>query len=325
MGDSAAALYSGPGETLRRGFLVGGALALAFLPAVLPGCELFHGVVEYVTTPCPFGTKHVVSTDSGTPGLKKLKEKWCEKTDDKGERNRHGPYVEMYESGYRKEIGQYREGRRVGTWMRWYPSNKASSTTVYDDGKPASFTAWHENGEKWEEGRFENGRPHGAWIRWHANGKKEFEGYYDHAAFDRLYTLWHDNGRKEEEGKYEKGVRQGLWIKWHRNGQKRSEILFENGKPDEWYKAWHENGQQAEQALFHHGKPEGIYTLWHDNGQKEEEGTYKDGMLEGAVTAWDREGHVWMKSEYHGGDLVERSGGEAPEGKGSGDFPAPSG
>jgi antitoxin component YwqK of YwqJK toxin-antitoxin module len=281
------------------------AVFLAWSAPVLSGCNFFHQVVEYVTTSCPFGAKQVVSTESGTPGLKKLTEKWCEKLDQHGERIRHGPYLEVYESSYRKEIGQYRDGRRVGTWMRWYPTNQPSSTTVYEDGKPATFVAWHENGQKWEEGRFEKGRPNGAWIRWHANGKKEFEGFYNHGTLDRLFTTWHDNGQKEEEGSYDDGVRQGMWTKWHRNGQKRSEILFHDGKPEDWYRAWHENGQQAEQALFQHGKPEGTYTLWHDNGQKEEEGTYKDGLLEGGVTAWDKDGHVWMKNEYRGGDPVE--------------------
>jgi len=28
-------------------------------------------------------------------------------------------------------------------------------------------------------------------------------------------------------------------------------------------------------------------------------------MLEGQVTAWDRDGHVWMKTQYKGGALIE--------------------
>jgi len=66
-------------------------------------------------------------------------------------------------------------------------------------------------------------------------------------------------------------------------------------------------GQQAEQALFHDGKPEGSYTIWHENGQKEEEGSYHDGVLEGQVTAWDKDGHVWMKTVYKGGSLVDEA------------------
>jgi hypothetical protein len=28
-------------------------------------------------------------------------------------------------------------------------------------------------------------------------------------------------------------------------------------------------------------------------------------VLEGQVTAWDRDGHVWLKTEYKGGALVD--------------------
>lgn len=286
--------------------------------------EILHELVDYATTPCPFGAHYVVSGESGTPGLRKLTEKWCEVKDEHGERIRHGPYFELYDSGAKKEVGQYQYGRREGTWKRWHANGRMDSISVYQDGKPQSFVGWHDNGQKWEEGRFDNGFKHGLWIRWHSNGQKEVETYYEHGTLERSYTVWHDNGQKQQQGEYKKGEREGLWTQWHANGQKRSEILFHAGKPDNWYRAWHENGQQAEQALFHDGKPEGSYTLWHDNGQKEEEGSYHDGRLDGQVTAWDRDGHVWMKTEYRGGSLVEDASDSAKEAPGPAEPPSAS-
>jgi antitoxin component YwqK of YwqJK toxin-antitoxin module len=312
----------------RRGgrFSRGATAALASLvAAALPACKtgVVHEVIEYTTTPCPFGTEQVVSTETGTPGLKKLTEKWCETKDAHGEPIRHGPYVEIYVSGAKELVGQYRNGRRDGTWTRRYPNGKVDAITVYMDGEPQSFVAWHDNGQKWEEGRFRDGFKEGPWIRWHGNGQKEFEAYYEHGTLDRVYTLWHDNGQKEEQGEYKHGIREGLWTQWHRNGQRRSEILFHNGKPDDWYRAWHENGQRAEQALFHDGKPEGSYTIWHDNGQKEEEGTYRDGVLEGQVTAWDKDGHVWLKTAYKRGSLVDEAAPDPQAGANPSEPPAP--
>jgi antitoxin component YwqK of YwqJK toxin-antitoxin module len=290
------------------------ALLIAAVSAAIAssGCKTLDTAVEsarkifvYVTTPCPLGTEYVVSTETGTPGLKKFTEKWCQRRDDHGERVRYGPYVELYEKGHKKESGQYAaDGKRDGSWSRWYAGGQLEAVVKYDDGKPISFSAWHENGMKWEEGGFDRGFKNGTWIRWYSNGQKEFEATYDHGVLDREYTLWHDNGQKQEHGVYKHGVREGMWVTWHPNGQRRTEILFHDDKPDDWYKAWHENGQPSEQALFHAGKPEGMYTIWHDNGQKEEEGSYHDGQLDGKVTAWDREGHVWLKTEYKGGALA---------------------
>ena len=272
------------------------------------GCKALqtaHDVFVYATTPCPYGTEYVVSTETGTPGLRKFAEKYCQARDAKGDAVRYGPYVELYEKGHKRESGQYADGKRDGGWSRWYPGGQVEAQIRYDHGKVVAFTAWHENGMKWEEGGFDNGFKNGTWIRWYSNGQKEVEATYDHGVLDRDYTLWHDNGQKQERGTYNHGIREGMWVKWHPNGQRQSEILFHDDKPEDWYKAWHENGRPSEPALFHAGKPEGMYTIWHDNGQKEEEGSYHDGQLDGKVTAWDRDGKVWLKTEYKGGALAD--------------------
>jgi antitoxin component YwqK of YwqJK toxin-antitoxin module len=290
----------------RRALLVAGLVATG----ALAGCKtegLVGELVEYATTPCPLGARYVVSKDSGTPGLKKLTEKWCQIEDESGEPVRHGPYGEWYESGAKAESGQYRRGLRDDTWTRWYPSGKVDAIIEYANGKPVSFVAWHENGQRWEEGGFVDGFKQGVWRRWYGNGQKELEASYEHGILAHHYTIWHDNGQRQEEGDYAKGAREGWWSAWYSNGQKRSDILFHEGRADDWYKAWHENGTQSHLALFHDGKPEGTYTIWHDNGQKAEEGTYHDGVLDGRITAWDRDGNVWLKTDYKGGLQVEGS------------------
>src|SRR5215467_1468252 len=114
-------------------------LALWTVASTATACKSdsgIHRVVEYVTTPCPFGTDQIVSADSGTPGLRKLMEKWCERVDDHGEHIRHGPYIEIYEGGGKREYGRFRDGKRDGTWSRWHPSGKIDAITLWDNGKP---------------------------------------------------------------------------------------------------------------------------------------------------------------------------------------------
>lgn len=283
-------------------------LASLFAP-VLDGCQkagdAVHTVVDYVTTPCPLGTKAVVSADTGTPGLKKLVERWCEEKGENAEPVRNGPYSEVYESGTKHEDGAYVHGKRDGAWTRRYGNGRPESIVTYAVGKPLSFQAWHENGQKWEEGYFTDGYKSGKWIRWHPNGQKEFEGSFEKGTLVGTYTLWHDNGRMQEQGVYKNGQRDGLWTKWHLNGQKQSELIYKNGKPDQVYKAWHENGAQFQEATFVDGQPEGKYTVWHDNGNKEEEGTYRNGVLDGPVIAYDKDGKQWMRNDYKGGSVVD--------------------
>src|ERR1051325_3878219 len=195
------------GSSKRKPWLLAALLAASAVTACKP-LEVALNVFHYATTPCPFGTEYVVSSDSGTPGLKKFTEKWCQTVDAKGDRVRYGPYVELYEKGHKKESGQYAEnGTRHGTWTRWYPGGQLEAVINYDHGKLFSFTAWHENGMKWEEGGFDKGFKQGTWCRWHSNGQKEIESSFDHGVLDHEYTAWHDNGQKQEKGTYDHGVR----------------------------------------------------------------------------------------------------------------------
>jgi len=59
---------------------------VAFFATVLCGCKggLKEQFVALVNA-CPLGTRYVESDGSDTPGLKMLKEEWCETTDEKGE------------------------------------------------------------------------------------------------------------------------------------------------------------------------------------------------------------------------------------------------
>ena len=290
------------------GWQSGVAILAALVSLVLDGCKIREAVqsaVDYVTSPCPIGTRAVVSSDTGTAGLKKLVEKWCVEKGENNEEVRHGPYAEIFESGTKRESGWYVHGQRDGEWTSRYGNGRPHTITTYVLGKPVSFTAWHPNGQKWEEGGFVDGSKQGTWMRWYPNAQKEFQSDYDKGTLAGHYTLWHDNGLKQEQGDYKVGQRDGMWTKWFEDGQKLSEILFRDGKPEGWYRSWHENGKPHEQAFFKDGVPEGTYTIWHDNGQKEEEGLYRNGVLDGEVVAYDRDGKPWRKSEFKGGAIVD--------------------
>lgn len=49
--------------------------------------------------------------------------------------NWHGRYVSYYENGQKKEEGQYKEGKKHGTWTRWDEKGKVLETVEYVEGE----------------------------------------------------------------------------------------------------------------------------------------------------------------------------------------------
>ncbi len=93
-----------------------------------------------------------------------------------GEELQHGPTREWYSNGQLRLAGQYKEGKRVGTFM-W----------------------WHENGRKQIEGQFLDGMKTGTWRWFHANGKRAIEGDYLQNVESGSWTWWDEFGALEDQ------------------------------------------------------------------------------------------------------------------------------
>lgn len=47
----------------------------------------------------------------------------------------HGRYVSFYENGQKKEEGQYKNGKKHGTWTKWEDNGKVLETVEFVDGE----------------------------------------------------------------------------------------------------------------------------------------------------------------------------------------------
>jgi hypothetical protein len=84
-----------------------------------------------------------------------------------------------YKNGQNKEIGNFKDGKRVGKW-----------------------TWWHNNGQKRQEGNFKDGKAGGKWTWWYENGQKQAETNYKDGKEDGKGTGWKENGQLDYERMY---------------------------------------------------------------------------------------------------------------------------
>jgi antitoxin component YwqK of YwqJK toxin-antitoxin module len=87
-----------------------------------------------------------------------------------------GSYVDKYGNGITKFTGFFRQGKRHGQWMSFYP-----------------------NGEAWSEMHYDKGLRHGPNIAYFENGRKRYEGNYKNDQQDSVWNYYDTTGKLAEK------------------------------------------------------------------------------------------------------------------------------
>jgi len=77
----------------------------------------------------------------------------------------------FYDDGVMQFVGEYRNGRRNGTWKTWYDNGRLWSTNTFvDDISDGPTSSYHQNGKMYYEGFYRQGVRAGHWKFWDENG-----------------------------------------------------------------------------------------------------------------------------------------------------------
>lgn len=137
-----------------------------------------------------------------------------------------------YQDGQLIEEGRYTNGKRMGTWRRYWPNGKVMSEIAYQLGRPrGEYKTYYPNGKVEEQGSWDLDRNTGKFQRWHPNGQ---------LAQDFVFN---ENGVRDGEQKY-----------YHENGQLAVQVVVEEGREDGTLKRYTPDGQLQQVAEFNDGK-----------------------------------------------------------------------
>lgn len=227
-------------------------------------------------------------------------------------------------------IGQFRDGRPVGTWQQLGPTgNKlapvvlsADGTGAYverDGGNVVRVTGALRYGQRdgvwrWSdaqgvqrgEANYVRGKLTGESIVRSATGQPEIHAAWVDNARDGLFTSWWPSGIKRWEGRYVRELRDGRWCNWNDQGQLLgcNDVRLGDGDWNEW----NPMGDLVLAGTMRADRRDGVWRLFHDNGALRNETTYANGqVVAGSSHSYEVDGQTAERPRL--GILGRRSGG----------------
>jgi len=240
----------------------------------------------------------------------------------------HGPWTMWDVQGNIIASGNYKFGKRDGTWSRLQASTDNSFKTAVRKGFSPPFVwetefkdsvlngSWivlDAEGRRVASWEFADGRLHGESIHWHANGKKRSSAKYQQGLPHGAQREWGQgnsearglnlSGKLMRKSVYVNGRRYRKYVQKNAAGQLLAEGLFLG--PEEMTQVsfnWWE-GTVNVKPIVAKGKEvrHGDWSYWHANGSRKYQGAFKIDQAVGVHTWWHPNGHKRLEGEFVNG------------------------
>jgi antitoxin component YwqK of YwqJK toxin-antitoxin module len=132
------------------------------------------------------------------------------------------------------EQGYYKDSRKIGKWVTYYPNGKVQHELTYENNRPDGHaTFYYENGKIKEEGIWRNNRWVGAYKFYYENGKVRNEWQYSETGKRTgVQRYYHENGQLMIEGAWENGKESGKLVEYYEDGSVKFEKFYADGTLD---------------------------------------------------------------------------------------------
>jgi uncharacterized protein len=198
--------------------------------------------------------------------------------------SREGHWKEFYSNGTLKGEGDYKDDKRVGEWIFYYP-----------------------DGNKEEIGKFTNsGKKTGIWKWFFEDGQLKIEEGYKNDLLDGLHTEYDETGKVVEEGEYLDGQEDGPWFSV--SGDYYEKGTYRDGlKSGIWISMYLETVDNKTDSIlsfkgnFIDDNPDGKHTYYWENGKIKDEGNYISGKKDGDWFKYNSDGTPFLIITYQNG------------------------
>ncbi len=245
-----------------------------------------------------------------------------------------GEYSEIFTDGKVRMKGQYKNGKKEGTWEYGKKNGQKIRTEVYNNDEKVKETIYYTDNTVESVKELKNGKKNG-WERKYnyGDGTLKSEIFYKDGEVSSetgsglakqtkqissniggyTQTFYEVNGKYEGEfteqwlegakgikskGQYKNGKKNGLWVYEHKSGKKEKEENYINGVLNGSYKTYSDNGKLYETYEYTNGDKNGPYKLYRYNTDVlRETGTYVSGRVKGTRKYYDEKGNVSRKEE----------------------------
>lgn len=217
-----------------------------------------------------------------------------------------GP-LKRYAFSIPMEMGNYRNGEKIGEWKRYFPATKILEAEEYYDqqgNKTGEWKYYYQTGRLarleryandiavgvWEEyfpnkalskrKTYELGVPVGEYIEYHSSGQISVQGQYESGAKSGLWKSFFPDGQVYSLGEYRNDLKTGLWKYFNKVGVLVAEGEYILGMEDKQWFYYYDGGQLKSVGGYKLGFEDGIWGLFYDNKQLTQEEFWDNGRLE---------------------------------------------
>ena len=108
--------------------------------------------------------------------------------------------------------GQIQDGKKEGTWVRYYSNGQLFSVSNYKTGrKNGAWITYNNEGHLIEKGQYKNDLEEGHWIRLFENGEISYKGMFKNGKKSGSWVAFYYNGQLKYQGNYKNGTKDGYW------------------------------------------------------------------------------------------------------------------
>ncbi len=140
-----------------------------------------------------------------------------------------------YSPDQKVEEGDYKDSRKVGTWIMYYSNGRKKSEITYSNGRPSGpYKTYYTNGQVEEEGSWKSNRNVGGFKRYYENGNVSQDFNFNATGKrEGSQKYFYENGQVMIEGNWQGGKESGTLTEYYDNGDLKAKKVFADGALDE--------------------------------------------------------------------------------------------
>jgi antitoxin component YwqK of YwqJK toxin-antitoxin module len=214
---------------------------------------------------------------------------WVEEINVKDLKN--GPSKEYYENGKLKSEGDFKKGRKEGSWKFYDKDGQIECEVSYKEDKKYEgvWKLYNEDGFYLQES-YKEGKREGLWKIHY----RQYQSVVEHNVY-------------KQEGNYKNDEKNGIWKFYDENNNLVGEVYFEDGKKNGVFKEYNKHGRLRKEGSYKGDKKKGSWKFYDKDGQIECELLYKEGeKFKGINKEFDTSGYLETEEIWEDGYVVER-------------------
>ena len=122
-----------------------------------------------------------------------------------------GRYTEYYESGKINRTGFFNNGKEDSTWILFYETGAKKAIERFDNGKREGvFQYFYKSGKRAQWLHYNYDVADSVWTAWYENGKLKSREVWEKGRKNGDWEYYYESGQPESKGTFEKDKKQGL-------------------------------------------------------------------------------------------------------------------